>query len=116
MREFGFILALACSISACGYESVDNEVTGQVKRVVHQTPLICPTRYDVDISLGVMRGGVGSMSTQDIWLTVEDPAQVSKLQDLAKSGAIANIKYSVARFVICQNPHQLDDVAPAPPQ
>lgn len=33
--------------------------TAQVKKVEHDTPLICPDQVNVDLSLGVMQNGVG---------------------------------------------------------
>ena len=56
--KFLVILALI-GMAGCGYEQRGNEVSGQVKRVIQVTPLICPARTLVDLSLGIVRGGVG---------------------------------------------------------
>lgn len=108
------IIVAAITLSACGYESRDNDLTGQVKKVIHNTPLICPNYDDVDISLGVIRGGVGSMSTQDVWLTVYSDAAFKSLDAAQKSGAIVNVKYDVKRVAICTDDHVLASVEAAP--
>lgn len=113
---------MTCSgCEACGYTSVDNELTGQAKKVVHNTPLICGDYATVDMSLGVMRNGVGSMSTQDVWLTVTNPDDIKKLEDAAARGAIVTLKYKVRRATVCIEDHVVESVvsvegtAPAAP-
>lgn len=72
------VLTLPLALGGClGHTSRDNEAVGQVKRVHNNTPLLCPDYKDVDISLGVMRNGVGSMSTQDKWFFIQDDAQAA---------------------------------------
>jgi len=99
MRNALLTLALVVGLAACGNSSTDNELTGQVKKVVHNTPIICPNYVTADLSLGVMRNGVGSMSSQDVWVTVEDKDQIKLLEEAAKSGAIINAKYNVALII-----------------
>lgn len=89
--------------SGCGYSSRDNEVIGQVKRVVHRTPIFCDNHYDVDISLGVIKNGVGSMSNQDIWITITNPQDLQTIQTAASSGDIVKFMYDVPRFNFCLN-------------
>ena len=96
-----FLLAAFCLIG-CGYSSVDNELIGQPKKIFHQTPLICPNRSDVDISLGVMRDGVGSMSSQDMFLTVNNPNDLKTLESAIADGKLVKIKYNDYRFTWCQ--------------
>lgn len=85
----------------CGYSSRNNELTGQVKKVIHQTPIICPNRVDVDISLGVMRNGVGSMSSQDVYATVINESDVKLLEKAAEAGALVKLNYDQVRLTIC---------------
>lgn len=93
---------LVC-FQGCGYASKENELIGQVKKIKHQTPLICPDRVDVDVSLGIMKNGVGSMSTQDIWLTAEDKSTIEILTAANANGQPIKITYDVKRFAICNN-------------
>ena len=76
-------------------------MTGQVKRVAHMTPLICPIHDRVDVSMGVMRGGVGSMSTQDLWLYIPDPDDARLLKQAAQTGQLVEISYDTARLRFC---------------
>ena len=105
------VASLAVGLAGClGNSSVDNEASGQVKRVHLVTPLICNDRTDADISLGVMHNGQGSMSTQDMWLTVGDPALIPVLKQAADSGAIVKFKYNVARMRWCWNEEEITSV------
>lgn len=97
------ILSIALLLSGCGYKSRDNVLTGQAKKAVHATPLICPDYAEVDISLGVLRNGVGSMSTQDIWMNVPDRRDFDLLQKAAAEGSIVKISYDQMRLVFCSN-------------
>lgn len=97
------ILLLACvsmSLASCGYSAKDIEAVGQVKRVVHNTPLLCPNYVDIDLSFGVMRNGVGSMSTQDIWIVV-DKQQATSLKDINEKGDLVKITYDNERLAFC---------------
>ena len=105
------ILALAVLVSGCGFESVDNEMMGQVKRVHHETPIFCPDYDDADVSLGIMRNGVGSMSTQDVIVKLSSRAQVDTFMAAASSGKLVKIKYRVKRLAICTTDNYVDDVA-----
>lgn len=97
MRKL-WLLPIALALGGClGHSSSGNELTGQVKRVQHKTPLLCPNYVHVDISLGTMRNGVGSMSTQDIWLWVKDEAEIGVLEKAAQNGSIVKVNYDVAR-------------------
>lgn len=100
-------------LTGCGQASVNNELVGQVKRVVNRTPLICPNRSDVDVSLGVFKNGTGSMSTRDMWLTVQNQDDVKKLNTLAASGALVKITYDVERLVLCPEDHWVTKVEAA---
>lgn len=111
-KAFGF-LVLVVGLSGCfGYTAKDNELTGQVKKVTNQTPLICPDRVDADISMGVMRNGVGSMSAQDIWFSVPGKEDQAALRKAAESGEIVTVTYDVARVTFCMNDHIVTSVKP----
>ena len=112
MRRFlPLVLLLSTSCAYCGHTSEGNELTGQVKKVLHNTPLVCPGTVTADISLGVIRNGVGSASKEDIWVQVNNPADVSLLETAAKSGALVNVKYDVARGVVCWIDHLATSVS-----
>jgi len=96
-----FILCMLMVLTSCGYSSKDNEVIGQVKKVQNENPILCDEWISVDISLGVMRGGVGSMSTQDLWLYVANAEQSKLLRDSATNGNLVKITFSDKRFTWC---------------
>ena len=94
---------LLCLTSGCwGYSSRNNELTGQVKYVERLTPMFCDDRTDADISLGVMRKGVGSMSTQDVVVYVPSDVDARVLTTAAESGQLVKIKYDEQRFSVCK--------------
>jgi hypothetical protein len=64
------------------------------------TPMVCPDYYVVDISLGVMRNGVGSMSTHDIELFIQDK-DVEALRSIAEVGGIIDFMYDERRSPWC---------------
>lgn len=97
----------------CGNSSTDGELTGQVKKVTHVTPLFCSDYYAVDISLGVMRNGTGSMSTQDMWLTIRDDRDMTFLRSAAENGQIVKVRYDTKRMAICTEEHILTSVVVA---
>ena len=107
-------LALIVSLAAaCGYTSTDNEAVGQVKKVVKRTPLVCSDYTEANISLGVMRNGVGSMSHEDIYLAVdndEQKAQIATLKIAAETSAIVKFTYDVERVSPCWPSHRLVSV------
>lgn len=88
-------------LASCGYSSRDNELIGQIKKVKHVTPIICPNWWNADVTLGVMKNGTGSMSTQDVWLRVEDPKLLEAIKNANESGKIVKIKYDTDRVAIC---------------
>jgi hypothetical protein len=48
-----------------------------------------------------MRNGVGSMSTQEMWLYVPNEGDYNILAKAAETGAIVKIKYDEARLRFC---------------
>jgi hypothetical protein len=87
-------------VASCGWSSRNNELTGQVKKVENKTPIVCYNHWETDISLGVVRNGIGSMSTQDMYLYVPDRF-VSVLQAANKSGKIVKVTYDEKRVRWC---------------
>jgi len=106
MKKFCVIVVLSligCNSncgSACGYTATNNEVVGQVKRVEHNTPIVCSDFDSVDVSMGVMRGGVGSYSIADVWLTVT-PEQAKQLKEMQRINAIVRFTYNKRRYAPC---------------
>lgn len=92
---------LGMFLVGCGLSSRDNELVGQVKKVVHHTPILCPDYSSADVSLGVMRGGVGSMSSEDAWLYLQNSSQEETLRQANETGALVKITYDVPRIVWC---------------
>ena len=107
------VMILAFGISTftgCGYASRDNEMTGQVKKVINQTPLLCFDRTDVDISLGVMQNGVGSMSHEDIIGTAYDPEVIKTLKIASESGKLVKVVTQHARLRWCASELEITKV------
>ncbi len=98
MLAAGALLALTACL---GHSSEGNTLTGQVKKAKNITPLLCSNYHAVDVSLGVLRNGVGSMSTEDIWLYVPNDADFAVLQQAADTGAIVKVTYNVERARWC---------------
>jgi hypothetical protein len=97
------------SFVSCGFTERGTKGVVQIKRIHHVTPLICSERIVLDASLGVMQNGVGSMSTQDIDITVS--IEQSKILERAvESGKLVEIKYSTRRFDFCNRYRILEEV------
>lgn len=105
------ILVLLCFSIGCGRSSVNNELIGQVKKVQNHTPILCPNYDSADVSLGVMQNGVGSMSTQDVWVTV--PAeQLAQFKSAVESGIPVKVNYDVWRWAPCTEDSWATNIAP----
>ncbi len=84
--------------------ALDGELIGQAKKIRLATPLwssICPTYYSLNVSVGVIQNGTGSMSTQDVWLTVRDTADLPAMQKAVEAGAIVKVKFDTRRLAAC---------------
>lgn len=79
-----------------------NTAIGQAKKVYHTTPIFCSDWDAADLSLGVMKDGAGSMSTQDMWFVVEDADVLKTLTAAVASGALVNVTYDDRRFSWCR--------------
>ena len=104
------VMLIVLALAACGLSSAGNELEGQVKKVIRVTPIICPDYVVADVSLGVLRNGVGSLSKEDVDLYVADEHMVETLQRAAKSGTPVTIGYDVQRVGICRPDHWLTSV------
>lgn len=110
VRNIATFVCFAIGLSgcyACGTSSTNNEVTAQVKKVVKVTPLLCPDYVELNVSLGVLRNGVGSMSHEDMTLRVMDESMIPDLEQAAKHGSIITLKYDVARSAWCYPDHKM---------
>ncbi len=96
-----YIASLLFLSNCTGYSVTDADLTGQVKKIKHENPVICPEYTVVDVSLGFTKDGVGSMSTQDLWLVVESKDMEKKLHDAMINNKIVKVTYKVARLVFC---------------
>lgn len=103
-------VVLLMMLTACGYQGRDSEMIGQVKKVVRNTPLLCSEYVDADISLGVMRNGVGSMSSQDVWVKIADKEQEKIFRKANETGQLVKVKYDVLRFTVCTSDHIVTSV------
>lgn len=111
MKRLMFTMCLC--LMGCGYSSVGNNAVCQPKKIHHNTPLICGNYDSVDISLGVMRNGVGSMSTHDMTLAFDpndEQTNEKKLVAAIKDGKLVNLTYSERRFSWCQEEEQVVSV------
>lgn len=97
MKKLLFLLTL----SACGFASVGNESIGQVKKVKSVTPIACSDYTEVDISLGVMVNGVGSMSHEDKEFLVTNQNDIAVLKEANASGKLVKFTYDDARVRFC---------------
>lgn len=105
-------------IAACGASSKQNELIGQVKSIKAKTPIICGDYDEVDLSLGVMRNGVGSMSTSDQVLYVVNETDRRLLKQSQETGKLVKVTYDVERVTFCVPDHwathvEILDDAPA---
>ncbi len=113
MKQKMSLMVFACTLafaSGCGRSSSDNEMTGQVKRVMKNMSFICPEYNDAVISMGVFRNGIGSASKEDIWLYVPDKQDYEKLKSALSTGALVKINYDVHRWAWCVEDHWVTSV------
>ncbi len=95
------LLSIGMALVSCGYAEQGSDLTGQVKKVINKTPLVCNDYVLVDLSLGVMRNGVGSMSHEDVELVVPNSEDVKLLKSASDSGSLVKITYNTKRLVFC---------------
>ena len=96
MKKIIWILPIL--LTGClGDSSRDNELSGQVKKIHSVTPILCPNYKEVDVSLRILRNGMGSVSNQDMILWVPNDDDYEILKKASENGSIVKIKYDVAR-------------------
>ena len=106
---FGIIFSLF--LVYAGFNTMysrDGDLVGQAKKITLVTPFwqsICPSYYALDVSMGVLQGGTGSMSTQDVWFTVLDREDISAMKEAVKHAAIVKVKYAERRLYACTEGH-----------
>ncbi len=100
-------LMLSFIMLGCGYSHVNNDLIGQPKSVESTTPIFCPNQHILHLSLGVMRNGVGSMSTQDISINIPDDNLMPGLKAAVEAGSIINAQTNEARFRFCNELKEL---------
>ncbi len=101
-RVFLLVAVLGLSgCEGCGYTSIDNKMTGQVKKIHHNTPIVCENYYSADVSLGVMQNGAGSISNHDVRMAVYDDGVRKTLEDAATTGKLVEITFKERRATTC---------------
>jgi hypothetical protein len=55
--------------------------------------------------MGVMRDGVGSMSSEDVWVYVPDKENFDLLKKANETGALVKVTYDVKRLTFCVEDH-----------
>lgn len=103
-------IVLSLLLASCGYSAKENEMVGQVKKVVEQTPVICGDYTEADVSLGVLRNGNGSMSREDVILRVNNAEFKKLLKSAAETGRPVKIAYDIKRVAWCGPDHILTSV------
>jgi hypothetical protein len=83
------------------YSSKDGELIGQAKKTITTNPIICPGVNNLDVSLGVVRNGTGSISSQDVWVTVTNPEDYKRAKEASSSGALVKVTYDQRRLAMC---------------
>lgn len=95
------LLAVLIGVAGCGYGTDKGEAVGQVKWAEHVTPLICPEHLTAGISLGIIQGGSGSVSTHDVSVHVMNAETFKVLDTAAHSGRIVRFHYRARRATFC---------------
>lgn len=87
--------------SGCGYSSIHNQTIGQVKRIIINTPILCEGYVTLDLSLGVMINGTGSISDGDMYFYVPNVGDREKLKEANETGRLVKITYDEKRITFC---------------
>ena len=109
MKKLALLLAIVM-LSGCGNKSTGTQFVGQVKKVAHITPLLCPDYDLVDVSLGVVRNGVGSMSTEDMHIQVLNAKDLELLLASQEKGLLVKGSYVMRRTAFCVPQRKLTKV------
>ncbi len=109
-RLIVFALLAVILLTGCGRSQVGTEAVGQIKRIVKETPIICPSQTLLDLSMGLLRNGTGSMSTEDLWVRVQTADQEATLKQAQASGQAVKITYDTQRFRLCWHQREVTSV------
>jgi hypothetical protein len=111
VKTIGWLLVAAACFGVyllyCGFTTMygrDGEVIGQAKRLTMVTPFwssFCQPYYELDLSLGVLQNGVGSISKQDMIFTVLNTEDLPKMKAAVEAGSIIKVKYDTRRLAAC---------------
>ncbi len=99
MKKLLMLTILMMSLTSCGYSARNAELIGQPKKVMDRTPIIFPDYKLVDISLGVIRNGVGSMSSEDVYVVIT-PDQEKMISQAIESGQLVKVEYDNLRWTL----------------
>jgi hypothetical protein len=114
MNRFLRSAALIALLAGCGNVSVDGEAIGQAKKLTKTTNLFCPDYYSFDMSLGVMQNGTGSISKEDIWMTVDDARLIPAINAAVARGAVVKARYNQRRIPFCSDSYILTGIEVLP--
>jgi len=96
------LIFITCLLIGCGYSQRDSDLVGQVKKVTNETPILCPDYIEADISLGIMRNGIGSMSKEDVSVLIPNNTEMIKVfKDATVNGKLIKVIYDEKRFAFC---------------
>lgn len=93
------ILSFILLFTNCGYIEQNNIGIGQVKKIIKNTPIICPDYKVVNIAFGSLESGIIS-NTNDYY--VIDDKQQEILEKAQYNQKIIKFVYNVKRVAICK--------------
>jgi hypothetical protein len=102
------LLIVLIMIMGCGYSELGTQVVGQVKGIQKHNPILCDNYKVLDLSLGVMIDGVGSMSTEDKYYNIMTEEQEQTLEKA--TGHIVKITVDEKRFNWCINTSHISKI------
>jgi hypothetical protein len=114
MRRFLKSAALITLLAGCGNIAIDGEAIGQAKKVTKTTNILCPDYYSFDMSLGVLQNGTGSISKEDVWMTIEDVRLVPAINAAVDRGAVVKVRYNERRVPFCSDHYILTGIEVLP--
>ena len=110
LKTFGWVVLIGVIYGIyliyCGFTTMyakDGEVIGQAKSITQVTPFwsVCEPYYALDISLGVLQNGVGSISKSDMVFTVRNTADLASMRKAAEHGSLVRVKFDTRRLAAC---------------
>ncbi len=89
-----------------GWWSRDNITTGLVKKVTLDTGIFCPDYYRAEISLSLIHGNFGDLSTKDLDIYIPNDL-VLDMKKAVKDSAIINFTYDERRAINCVDHYRM---------